>query len=108
MTGSIVCGFDASESAKGAARVARELSARLLLRLVFVRVVEDGAPDAKVAAIAARLHDFADVNGNDALPTSFPGLANDGHAGVAGGIVRSISAAERARSPCRGAARSAA
>ena len=61
MTGSIICGVDDSESAKGAARVARELSARLRLRLVFVRVVEDGTHDGKIAAIAARLHHLADA-----------------------------------------------
>src|SRR5688500_7748854 len=60
MTGSIVCGVDESESAKGAARVARELSAKLRLRLVFVRVVEDSTADEKIAAIAARLHHSAD------------------------------------------------
>jgi nucleotide-binding universal stress UspA family protein len=60
MTGSIVCGVDESPSARGAARVARELSARLRLRLVFVRVVEDATTDEKIAAIAARLHDLAD------------------------------------------------
>ena len=60
MTGSIVCGVDESESAKGAARVARELSAKLRLRLVFVRVVEDATADEKIAAIAARLHLLAD------------------------------------------------
>lgn len=42
MRGSIVCGVDDSESAKGAARVARELGAQLGLQLVFVHVVEDG------------------------------------------------------------------
>jgi nucleotide-binding universal stress UspA family protein len=60
MTGSIVCGVDESESAKGAARVARELSAKLRLRLVFVRVVEDATVDEKIAAVAARLHHLAD------------------------------------------------
>jgi nucleotide-binding universal stress UspA family protein len=60
VTGSIICGVDDSESAKGAARVARELSARLRLRLVFVRVVEHGTHDGKIAAIAARLHHLAD------------------------------------------------
>jgi nucleotide-binding universal stress UspA family protein len=60
MTGSIVCGVDESESAKGAARVARELSAQLRLRLVFVRVVEDSTADERIAAIAARLHHLAD------------------------------------------------
>jgi nucleotide-binding universal stress UspA family protein len=60
VTGSIICGVDGSESAEGAARVARELSARLRLRLVFVRVVADGTDDGKIAAIAARLHHLAD------------------------------------------------
>jgi nucleotide-binding universal stress UspA family protein len=59
MTGSIICGVDDSESAKGAARVARGLSARLRLLLVFVRVVVDGSPDEMVSAIAARLHRLA-------------------------------------------------
>lgn len=44
MTGSIICGVDDSESAKGAARVARRLGAQLRLRIVFVRVAERGAP----------------------------------------------------------------
>jgi nucleotide-binding universal stress UspA family protein len=60
VTGSIICGIDDSESAKGAARVARELSAQLRRPLVFVRVVEDGSSDEKISAIAARLHDLAD------------------------------------------------
>ena len=60
MTGSIICGVDDSESAKGAARVARELSARLRLRLVFVRVVDSSTYDGKVAVIAARLNHLAD------------------------------------------------
>jgi nucleotide-binding universal stress UspA family protein len=60
MVGLIVCGVDDSESAKGAARVARELSAKLRLRLVFVRVVDDATADEKIAAIAARLHHLAD------------------------------------------------
>jgi nucleotide-binding universal stress UspA family protein len=60
MAGSIICGVDDSESAKGAARVARELSEQLGLRLVFVRVVEDGPSDAKIAAVTARLQHFAD------------------------------------------------
>ena len=60
MTGSIVCGVDESESAKGAARVARVLSTRLRLRLVFVRVVEEGAPEEKSAATTSRLHHLAE------------------------------------------------
>ena len=60
MASSIICGVDDSKSAKGAARVARELSARLGLRLVFVRVVEPGADDGRIGAVAARLHHLAD------------------------------------------------
>jgi nucleotide-binding universal stress UspA family protein len=60
MTGSIICGVDDSESARGAARVARELSARLGLGLVFVRVVQAGSPDGTISAIAERLRRLAD------------------------------------------------
>jgi hypothetical protein len=52
MAGSIICGVDDSESAKGAARVARSLSSKLGLGLVFVRVVEDGAPKKEIGAVA--------------------------------------------------------
>ena len=55
MAGSIICGVDDSESAKGAARVARGLSSELGLGLVFICVVEDGAPEPKTSAIAERL-----------------------------------------------------
>jgi nucleotide-binding universal stress UspA family protein len=55
VTGSIICGIDDSESARGAARVARGLSSKLGLRLVFVRVVEPGSSDEKISAIAERL-----------------------------------------------------
>jgi nucleotide-binding universal stress UspA family protein len=55
MAGSIICGVDDSESAKGAARVARGLSSKLGLGLVFVRVVEDGAPKKEIGAVAERL-----------------------------------------------------
>ena len=55
MTGSIICGLDDSEAAKGAARVARGLSSKLGLRLVFVRVVEPGSTESKISAIAERL-----------------------------------------------------
>lgn len=60
MAGSIICGVDDSESAKGAARAARVLSARLRLRLIFVRVVEDASASEEIGAIVARLHDLAD------------------------------------------------
>jgi nucleotide-binding universal stress UspA family protein len=55
MAGSIICGVDDSESAKSAARVARALAGELGLGLVFVRVVEPDAPDAKVSAVTERL-----------------------------------------------------
>jgi nucleotide-binding universal stress UspA family protein len=55
MTGSIICGVDDSEPAKGAARIARRLSSRLGLRLVFVRVVEPGTAEKQITAIAERL-----------------------------------------------------
>jgi nucleotide-binding universal stress UspA family protein len=60
MTGSIVCGVDDSESAKGAARVARGLSAQLGSRLVFVRVLDDGSSEGEISAVAARLHHLAE------------------------------------------------
>jgi nucleotide-binding universal stress UspA family protein len=60
MTGSIVCGVDDSESARGAARVARRLSAQLGSRLVFVRVVDDGSSDGEISAVAARLQQLAE------------------------------------------------
>jgi nucleotide-binding universal stress UspA family protein len=55
VAGSIICGVDDSDSAKGAARVARRLSSKLGLGLVFVRVVEKGSSEEKISAIAERL-----------------------------------------------------
>jgi nucleotide-binding universal stress UspA family protein len=52
MVGSIICGVDGSASARGAARVARSLSAKLGLRLIFVRVVDEGSSHEKVHASA--------------------------------------------------------
>src|SRR5215211_1244971 len=60
MTGAIVCGVEDSESAKGAARVARGLSAQLGSRLVFVRVLDDGSSDGEISAVAARLQHLAE------------------------------------------------
>jgi nucleotide-binding universal stress UspA family protein len=51
--GAIICGLDDSESARGAARVARGLSGELGLDLVFVRVLED--PGKRVDGTADRL-----------------------------------------------------
>ena len=60
MNGAIICGVDDSESAKGAERVARELSAQIGSRLVFVRVVDDGSPEREISAVAARLQHLAE------------------------------------------------
>ena len=60
MSGLIICGVDDSESAKGAARVARGLSAQLHARLVFVRVLDDGASEGEISAVASRLQDLAE------------------------------------------------
>jgi nucleotide-binding universal stress UspA family protein len=60
MAGSIICGVDDTESAKEAARVARRLSGRLDLGLVFVRVVEPGTDEEAIAAVAERLERLTD------------------------------------------------
>ena len=60
MTGTIICGVDGSESAKGAARVARGLSAQLGSRLVFVRVVDGVSPDREISVAAARLQQLVE------------------------------------------------
>lgn len=66
MVGSIICGVDDSASALGAARVARELSDKLGLRLVFVRVVDEGLADESMDAIAGRLERLTADLGDDA------------------------------------------
>ena len=55
MVGSIICGVDESESALGAARVARGLSQKLGLSLLFVRVVDEASAGERIDAIAERL-----------------------------------------------------
>jgi nucleotide-binding universal stress UspA family protein len=55
MGGSIICGFDGSASAQGAARVARSLSGELGLKLLFVRVVDEASSHGHVDAIAETL-----------------------------------------------------
>jgi nucleotide-binding universal stress UspA family protein len=63
MVGSIICGVDESASARGAARVARGLSAQLGLRLVFVRVVDEArTADEKIDAIAQTLERLTDAD----------------------------------------------
>lgn len=64
MTGSIICGIDDSESAKGAARVARELSAQLGTKLVFVHVVDGGSADAATARLQELAESANDVDGS--------------------------------------------
>jgi hypothetical protein len=54
MNGVIICGVDDSESAKGAARVARALGSELGLDVLFVRAIEREAADADVDAISER------------------------------------------------------
>jgi nucleotide-binding universal stress UspA family protein len=66
MNGVIICGVDDSESAKGAARVARALGSELGLGVIFVRAVDGAAADADVTAISERLQRLsAGVNGSD-------------------------------------------
>jgi nucleotide-binding universal stress UspA family protein len=64
MTGSIICGIDDSESAKGAARVARELSAQLGTKLVFVHVVDGGSADTATARLQELAESASDVDGS--------------------------------------------
>lgn len=61
MPGSIICGLDDSESAKGAARVARGLSAGLGLRLVFLHVADPASPEEWIGSMAERLHRLAEA-----------------------------------------------
>jgi nucleotide-binding universal stress UspA family protein len=61
--GAIICGIDNSESARGAARVARGLSGELGLDLVFVRVLE--APSKRVDATVDRLAHLCGGAGDD-------------------------------------------
>jgi nucleotide-binding universal stress UspA family protein len=55
VAGAIICGVDASESANGAACVARALSSELGLGLIFVCVLEPDSPGERISAIAERL-----------------------------------------------------
>lgn len=60
INGSIICGIDGSETARGAIRVARDFASVLNRRLVFVRVVEPGTAPETIDAIAERLRQLAD------------------------------------------------
>jgi nucleotide-binding universal stress UspA family protein len=77
MTGSIICGIDGSESARGAARVARAISRELGLGVIFVHVVEPNAPAAKVRSIAERLERLS--SGVNAVDRSAGWSVETGH-----------------------------
>jgi len=77
MAGSIICGVDGSDSAKGAARVARALAGELDLGLVFVHVVEANAEQAKMSAVAERLHELG--AGASDVDRSAAWLVEEGH-----------------------------
>jgi nucleotide-binding universal stress UspA family protein len=64
MVGSMICGIDDSASAQGAARVARGLSGKLGLRLVFVRVIDEESTDERINAIAERLERLTSAAGD--------------------------------------------
>lgn len=70
MPGSIICGVDESDVADGAARVARGLSRKLGLELVFVRVTDEGTSRETIDAIAEGLdrltHDDRDLDSSAA------------------------------------------
>ena len=55
MNGPIICGVDDSDSAKGAARVARVLSSELGRDVIFVRAIDRRPGDAAVSTLAERL-----------------------------------------------------
>src|SRR4051812_44646939 len=87
MAGSIICGVDDSQSAKGAARVARALAGQLGLELVFVRVLEEYAPEAEGNAITERLERLsAEANDLDFDPV----LEENGPEGEVNGITERL------------------
>jgi nucleotide-binding universal stress UspA family protein len=63
MPGAVICGVYRTQSADGAVLAARELSALLGRRLVFVSVVESGTAPDEVDAVAAQLRRLADESG---------------------------------------------
>ena len=77
MVGSIICGVDESASAQGAALVARGLSRKLGLRLVFVRVVDEGSSREKFDATAESLERFTSATRN--VDSSAQWLVEVGH-----------------------------
>jgi len=88
VNGAIICGVDASESAKGAARVARALSSELGLSVVFVNAIDAKAADADATAAAERLARVgAAVKGADGGGASRRALMRAGSAAGAGDVV---------------------
>jgi nucleotide-binding universal stress UspA family protein len=77
MVNSIICGVDESASALGAARVARGLSRKLGLRLVFVHVVDEASADETRDAIAERLEGLVGGAGDGAAGAQW--LVEFGH-----------------------------
>jgi len=77
MVGSIICGVDESASARGAAVVARRLSRKLGLSLVFVRVVDEGTSRETFDAAAERLELF--TTDTSAADSSTQWLVETGH-----------------------------
>jgi nucleotide-binding universal stress UspA family protein len=119
MTGLIICGVDDSESAKRAARVARDFSKKLGLGLMFVRVVAPGSNTDEVTAVTEdidRLNQCAtgvDLNAGwhvelghpaDVLVTTAAdknaSLMVVGSTGPRSSLLGSISAEVSRRAPC--------
>jgi nucleotide-binding universal stress UspA family protein len=119
MGGSIICGVDESASARGAAAVARGLSRKLGLRLVFVRVVDEGTSRERFEAAADSLELFmtdagdADSSTQWRVETGHPAdrlvaAAEDADAsmivvgshGPRSSLLGSISAEVSRRAPC--------
>jgi len=119
MVGSIICGVDESASARGAAVVARSLSRKLGLKLVFVRVVDEGTSRETLGAAAESLEllttDTRDIDSRTQwlLETGHPAdrlvaAAEDADAsmivvgshGPRSSLLGSISAEVSRRAPC--------
>src|SRR3954454_19545771 len=119
VAGSIICGVDDSQSAKGAARVARALAGQLGLELVFVRVLEEYAPEAEGNAITERLERLSpeandlDFGAGGAVETGHPAdrlaavakrreaaMIVVGSTGPRSSLLGSISADVSRRAPC--------
>jgi len=92
MVGSIICGVDESASARGAAVVARSLSRKLGLKLVFVRVVDEGTSRETLGAAAESL--VAAAEDADAS------MIVVGSHGPRSSLLGSISAEVSRRAPC--------